>query len=152
MTVIAVLGAMRSRDGGPSHAMRRRVAHGVAVWAATPHATLMLTGGVTRPAYGPEAELARRLAIEGGVPEEAIRMETVSLTTRENLIEIRKVAGAANIIVVSDSWHLPRTKFIARQMRLKIETSGCGGGPAYRWPVLCARETAALIKVILRGP
>ncbi len=82
--VIVVLGAAVGPAGGPSVALRRRVAEGVRRLEAGAAPVLLLSGGKGggkgggRPA---EAEVLRDLALAAGVDEERLVLETKSRST-----------------------------------------------------------------------
>ena len=72
-----------------------------------------------------ESEVARRYAIDKGVPEERILIETVSRTTRGNLEQaalLMRERGLTRAILVSDPPHMARALRLAR--RVGIEPLG----------------------------
>ena len=91
--VIVVLGARALSGGRPSQAMRRRVLHAVVLFEAGAADRLLMSGGRIGglPA---EAEIMRGLAIEAGVPEDRIHLETDSHSTLENAIYSARMLGA----------------------------------------------------------
>src|SRR5690606_22561876 len=81
---------------------------------------LIFTGG-----YGgggarfSESQVARRYALRHGVPDEAILIETVSRTTRENLAQARSLLAEHDlhrVIVVSDPLHMARALRLCREL------------------------------------
>ena len=82
---IIVLGAA-AYDARPSPVFEQRIVHGIHLHEQGLAEWLIFTGGFGgEGARFAESEVARRYAIEHGVPEDRILIETVSRTTRENL-------------------------------------------------------------------
>jgi uncharacterized SAM-binding protein YcdF (DUF218 family) len=78
-------------------------------------------GGVGRNGPAEGAVIADLLRAEG-LPEDAIRVEPASRTTRENLrraLPILRALGADQAVIVTDAWHAPRALLIARQEGLR---------------------------------
>jgi uncharacterized SAM-binding protein YcdF (DUF218 family) len=145
-----VLGAAVRPDGTPSPTLRLRVEHAVALFHRGEVGRLVLTGG--RGRFGPaEAEVARDLARSLGMPAHAIRIETASTNTVENLAHaIPLVDGPA--VIVTNCWHLPRARLAARLLGLRAFGSGPRGmaslGATLR---ALLREVAAVPLTILRA-
>jgi uncharacterized SAM-binding protein YcdF (DUF218 family) len=120
-----VLGAAVYRDR-PSPVFRERINHAVELYRSGRVAYLIFTGG-----FGPgdnfaEAEAARDYAIESGVPEERILIETVSTDTEENLSEAQKIVtamGFERVLIVSDPLHMLRAMAIATDLGLNASAS-----------------------------
>jgi uncharacterized SAM-binding protein YcdF (DUF218 family) len=120
-----VLGAAVYRDR-PSPVFRERINHAVELYRSGRVAYLIFTGG-----FGPgdnfaEAEAARDYAIESGVPDEVILIETVSTDTEENLAEAGKIIeamGFERVLVVSDPLHMLRAMAIAADLGLDASAS-----------------------------
>lgn len=86
----------------------------------------VLAVGGNQPWLGastPEAELIRDLLIEWGVPEDAIRIETTSLNTRENAVraaEIIRHSGWLRVLLVSSASHIPRAVAEFQQAGIQV--------------------------------
>ncbi|WP_370275117.1 YdcF family protein [Pararhodobacter marinus] len=121
-----ILGAAVWPGGLPSPTLRRRVAHGVALYEAGVVGTIMGCGGLGR--HGPsEAEVIARLCREAGVPDRAIRFEDRSTSTRENLVNAQALLSPDTpVVIVTDPYHRPRARLIARQIGLRATSSGPG--------------------------
>jgi uncharacterized SAM-binding protein YcdF (DUF218 family) len=79
-------------------------------------ATLILTGG--EPGPGDSAESLRAKALELGVPEPRIRVETTSHTTREAVLAVAPILqslGARTVTVVTSPYHQRRATAAARR-------------------------------------
>ncbi|MFO0630822.1 MAG: YdcF family protein [Polyangiales bacterium] len=117
-----VLGFGLLRGGTLSPVFEARLARGVALHQTGLARRLLLTGGVG--AHPPaESVAARARVVALGVPEGDILLEDRSHTTRENMLEARRVlreAGvpAGPVAVVSDTFHLARARRLAHDAGL----------------------------------
>ncbi|MCC2975777.1 YdcF family protein [Sphingomonas sp. PL-96] len=105
-----VLGAA-IRGDQPSPVFAARIDHGLTLYRRGRVRTLILTGGYGTGLRHAESAVARDYAIRRGIPASAIRIETRSRTTRENLIEAAALLRANqehSALIVSDPLHLKR--------------------------------------------
>jgi uncharacterized SAM-binding protein YcdF (DUF218 family) len=151
--VAVVLGAMLRADGSPSPAMLRRVDLAVALFEGGRAAHLLMTGGpVGHPT--PEARAMLDLAVAAGVPAERMAVEEASRNTIQNARLSRPILaerGWSRVVVVTDSFHLPRALYVFR--RLGIAAAGSGARPDHATASRCAawaREVVALPWTVLR--
>lgn len=100
---IIVLGAGCDAEGRPTPALEGRVRKGVALFDAGRAPVLILTGK-GRGAVA-ESECARTLALELGVPRQAILTEARSMTTRGNALESRELIKGGRVLLVSSPYH-----------------------------------------------
>ena len=112
--VIVVLGARVWPSGRPSDALTRRTLHAVKLYKEGLAAAIVFSGGLgTHPPT--EAQAAARLAMDQGVPPEAIVLEEESHSTEDSAFlvsEIMRAQGWQTAIVVSDAYHLWRAKLL----------------------------------------
>jgi uncharacterized SAM-binding protein YcdF (DUF218 family) len=152
--VALVLGAAVWAGGRPSPTLVRRARHAAALWQAGRVDAVLGCGGIGRH---PPAEGAAIAAIcrAAGVPEGAVHVEDQSRSTRENVtlaIPILRALGATEVVIVTDPYHAPRARMIARQLGLATATD-C---PPWRalGPRQLARhiprEGVALLATVLR--
>ncbi len=117
--VIIVLGAA-AYDAHPSPVFEERIRHGLDLYAQGYAPKLIFTGGFGGVgARFSESQVARRYALRHGVPDNAILIETVSRTTRQNLLEARalmRANGLHRAIVVSDPLHMARALRLCRSL------------------------------------
>lgn len=137
---IIVPGCRVYRGGVPSPSLARRTRHAVRLWRAGKAPRLVFTGGVGRHPPS-EARVARDLAVELGVPAAAITIEERSTSTEENARFAAELAEARRVLVVTDSYHVFRTRRVFA--RFFDEVGGAGSAPT-PWP----RATGALREVI----
>lgn len=116
---IIVLGAA-AYDAKPSPVFEERIRHGLDLYRRGYAPVLIFTGG-----YGgagarfSESQVARRYALRQQVPKDAILIETVSRTTRQNLIEAQVLMREHHLqraIIVSDPLHMARALRLSREL------------------------------------
>ena len=123
---VVVLGAVMAAPGVPGPALRRRLEHGVAVFFARDAAHLLVSGGVVGPPPA-EAHAMRDMALARGVAAEQIVVEDVARNTFENAVysgRIMRERGWRNVIVVTDSYHMPRALYVFRRLGLTVRGEG----------------------------
>ena len=112
--VIVILGARVWPSGRPSGSLARRTLHAVRLYEKGLAATIICSGALgTHPPT--EAQAAARLAMDQGVPPEAIVLEEEGHSTEESAFfasEIMRTQGWQRAIVVSDAYHLWRAKLL----------------------------------------
>lgn len=121
---IVVLGAA-AYDTRPSPVFTERIRHGIALHERGFAPILVFTGGYGSGARFSESQVARSYALRQGVPDDAIRIETLSRTTYQNLAQARELLsehGLQRVIVVSDPLHMARALRLCR--RLGIDALG----------------------------
>lgn len=117
---IIVLGAA-AYDAKPSPVFEERIRHGLDLYQRGYAPTLIFTGGFGNGARFAESQVARRYALRHDVPADAILIETVSRTTRQNLIEARRLMrehGLHRVIVVSDPLHMARALRLCQELQI----------------------------------
>ncbi|WP_119154014.1 YdcF family protein [Caldimonas tepidiphila] len=127
-SLVIVLGSGQMRSGGGSPHPRldvhgwERTVEGIALWKRT-GGTLLFCGG---PA-GPGASLAglmRQVALDMGVPPEAIRTVETSANTRQDLqhaLELLAERPGPTWLVTS-ALHMPRAQAVARRLGLSVQS------------------------------
>ena len=76
------------------------------------HVPVVLSGGQVYEDSGPEAEIARRILIDMGVPEQDILVENKSINTRENAVFTSRILKDKNLehpILVTSAFHMNRS-------------------------------------------
>ena len=120
--VAMVLGA-RSHNGALLPVFRTRVDYALLLYREGKVKKLLFTGGPNVPETIAQAEVARRYAIEQGIPDSDILVEELSMRTLENFREAVKVLPDPNakVLIVSDPLHLKRAMLMAQDVGLKAE-------------------------------
>ena len=119
--VAIVLGAAVIGDR-PSPVFAARIDHAIDLYRDDKVEGLIFTGGRSPEDELSEAGSARNYAAERGIPASAIRIETVSRTTRQNLAEARRLmreAKAQSAVIVSDPLHVRRASVLASSLGIE---------------------------------
>ena len=115
---IIVLGAA-AYDAKPSPVFEERIGHGLDLYRQGLAPKLIFTGGFGgATARFSESQVARRYALKQQIPAQDILIESRSRTTRQNLVEAKRLMearGMRRAILVSDPLHM------ARALRLSDE-------------------------------
>ncbi len=153
---IVVFGAAVWPGGRASPALARRVCHAAALYAAGAAPLVLVSGGVGREPPA-EAAVMRRLLIERGVPDAAIRCDDQSRNSFETLLASRALArqnGWRRVLLVSDGYHLPRCRLTARLIGLRAAGSAVptayGRPPAWTLARQTVRDYLAIPVYLLR--
>lgn len=97
----------------------------------------------------------RDVLLSAGVPNAVIRLETRSTTTAENLTYVLPILdelGRRSIVLVTDWYHLPRAKLVARRLGLSCAKASPGPQTTYigQQALAALREIPADIAYWLR--
>ena len=120
-----VLGAAVS-GSSPSPVFEERIKHGIALYDHGTVRRLIFTGGLGSHENSSESRVAMNYANRAGVPVTDVLIEEVSGTTRENLVEAKKLMDSNNLtsaIIVSDPFHLKRAHVMANDLGIENVTS-----------------------------
>ena len=128
--VIVVMGAAQY-DGVPSPLLEGRLQAALDLWRAGLAPLVAVTGGKQEGDRFTEAAASRRWLVDRGVPAESILFEDMGRSTFESLDLLSPVlrsVGASRLLVVSDSWHLPRSVLSARELGFTTRGAAAGSG------------------------
>jgi uncharacterized SAM-binding protein YcdF (DUF218 family) len=123
--VAIVLGAAAYGDK-PSPVFEQRILHAVTLYKNRTVKKLLLTGGFGDGAEMSESQVARRYALQEGVPDRDLLIEKTSRTTVENLKQARDVMqqhGLTTALIVSDPLHMERAAWIATDLKMEAGRS-----------------------------
>ncbi|HCR48795.1 MAG TPA: protein sanA-like protein [Bacteroidetes bacterium] len=107
----------------PSPVLRERINHAIRLFQSGQVSVLIFTGGKGKGAPMAESEVARRYAIQQGVPASQIHIETVSQTTWENVREATRLTrelGLKRLLLVSDPFHMKRAIRMGRDAGMDV--------------------------------
>jgi len=105
----------------PSPVLRERINHAIRLYQSGVVSFLIFTGGIGEDDRLTESEVARKYAIEQGIPEDRIFFETSSHITYENLLEAKKIITVMDfdrVLIVSDPLHMKRAMTMAYDLGL----------------------------------
>ena len=150
---IVVFGARAYRDGRPSDALADRVRTACRLYHEGLSDKLVFSGG---PGDGGvhETQAMRRLALELGVPDQAILLDEGGVNTRATVVNTRRLfgkQGVERVLAVSHFYHLPRIKMSYQQVGVDVYTVPARESYVLRqMPLLIAREVVAFWAYYLR--
>lgn len=148
---IVVMGAAQY-NGRPSPVLRSRLDTALDAYERGLAPVVIVTGGNQAGDAYTEAGTGRDYLVDRGVPSDAVLVEDRSTNTAENLRNAAAIArdeGIRSVLIVSDGFHLFRSKMIARALGLDA-----AGIPAENSPIRAGsasergyilRETAAIL-------
>ena len=140
---IVVLGAAQY-DGRPSPVFQARLEHAISLYRAGVAPNLVVTGGKRPGDRTTEAAVARRYAIDHGVPAEAIFGEDEARNTLDSLRAVGRAMhdrGLSSAVFVSDPTHMLRVLRIASDLGLEAYSSPTRTSPVQVDAVRAARAT-----------
>ncbi len=148
-----VLGAKVMEDGTASPALARRVTHAVALAQAGKVANLLMSGGpVNHPT--PEAHVMRDMALAAGLAPHRVHVEDRSRNTIDNARLSAAILAARkweSVLLVTDSFHLPRARLIFSAHGLRVHPSGARPDRiSVEWVLAHLREIPAMAKTLVR--
>lgn len=151
---IVVFGARTYADGRPSQALADRVRTACGLYNAGLARVMIMSGGPGDGAVH-ETEAMRRMAMELGVPGDAILMDKEGLNTDatvKNTVPMLEKMGAQRVLAVSHFYHLPRVKMTyERAGKMVVFTVPAEETyPLMMLPRYMAREVVALWGYYLR--
>ena len=140
---IVVFGARAYANGSPSLALWDRVQHGILLYREGVAPVLVMSGGAH------EVKTMKRLALEAGVPAEAIEEDPAGLNTHATVVNLEY----RRVVAVSHYYHLARIKMAATRWGVECYTSPCRmTRRMVKEPYFIFRECAALgAYYLLRG-
>lgn len=112
---IVVLGAAQF-NGVPSQVFQARLDTALSLYQQGYADTIVVTGGRLLGDQYTEAEAGKNYLVEHGVPADAILMENISHNTAQSFDGVRRILsprGAETLLLVSDGFHLYRSKMLA---------------------------------------
>lgn len=151
---IVILGAAVWPGGRPSPTSRRRTERAAQLWQGGHGRAVIPCGGLGRHSPS-EAKVMRDLLIAAGVPPQAIHLEDRSTRTGENIRFAKPILdrlGLDRALIVSDVYHLPRARLLARGAGLSVDTDAPPMRGARLWPQIkgALREIPAYLVAWMR--
>lgn len=154
--VAVVLGAA-AWDRKPSPVLEERLNHALLLYQSGKVRKLIFTGGFGEGAVMAESEVARDYAIAHGIPKKDILIETVSSSTRGNLVEAaRLMRGKAltSCLLVSDPLHQRRAVRMFRDLGVPCFSSPTRTSAYISWSAkagFLAREVVFFTGYLVAG-
>lgn len=128
---IVVLGAAQY-NGKPSPVLRARLDHGLALYHEGLAPLIVVTGGIGSGDRESEATVGRRYLVGLGVPDSAVVVLARGRNTDETMAAVAgwvRDRSLADVLLVSDAFHLARLRVVARRHALVAWTSPAPASP-----------------------
>lgn len=155
---IVVMGAAQY-NGRPSPVLKSRVDHAIHLFGRGLAPRILFTGGVGTGDTVSEAQVARRYALESGVPDSVILLEPWGRTSAESMGEAARILRARRLdsaLLVSDPFHMLRLEMLARRGGLEGNRAPVPAGPIQRNASLTLRyvlrESVLVPIAAVQGP
>jgi len=132
---IVILGAAQY-NGLPSPVLEARLDHALALWNEGLAPRIVVTGGKMPGDAYTEAETEAAFLIEHGVPADAILYENEGRDTWQSMqgvAAVLKGTGVHSLLIVSDGFHLTRSKLMARDLGFAAYGSPAPDSPIRPW-------------------
>mgnify|MGYP000315471251 FL=1 len=110
-------------NGEPTPALAERIYGAVELYRLGKVQKLLFSGDNSSIHYD-EVTAMRRYAMSLGVPAEDITLDYAGFSTYETCYRARDIFGVRKVVIVTQSYHLPRAVYTARQ--LGIDAVGLG--------------------------
>ncbi|WP_375429959.1 vancomycin high temperature exclusion protein [uncultured Friedmanniella sp.] len=148
--VALVLGAQVQPDGTPSPYLAARLELGRRLLESGRVRVLLLTGDAGAPEHDEPAAM-RAYLVAAGVPAERLVTDAHGYDTYDSCVRARRVFGVDRVVVVSQSYHLPRAVATARSVGL--DAVGVGDTSVRRasraWIQGLMRDQVACVKTVI---
>lgn len=125
-----ILGNKVNEDGTLSERLTQRLACGLALYRSGRVPRLLVSGGLGREGFW-EGTKMREYLLRHGVPDSAIVVDNAGNNTQQtvrNTVQLRAKLPIRSVLVVSQFYHISRTKMLYRQAGF-AEVNGAS--PAY---------------------
>ena len=142
----------------PSPVYKERINEAIRLYKIGRVKKVIFTGGTKDPDFPSEALVAKNFAIQSGIKENVIFVDSASHTTIENLLYARAVmaqAGISTVLLVTDPLHMRRSMRIAEAFGIDASPAATTTSKFRSWPVQIRflwRETWLNLELLLLGP
>ncbi len=131
----------------PKPILKDRLDCGIELYKKGVSNTLLLTGDASDNYYD-EVKVMKAYAIENGVPKECIICDENGFSTYASIYNAKSVFGIRSAIIVTQKYHISRSLFIAKKLRIDAYGVTCGSkGTHYEYVLYRhSREFLARVK------
>lgn len=141
---VIILGA-RLHGDAPSLSLLYRLEKAVIYLKQFPDTKVVVSGGQGPDEWITEAEAMAKYLIDHGIDKTRIIKEEKSTTTYENLKFSKMLIPSKEVVIITNDFHIYRTRFLAKQVGLDAQTAAALTPKIVR-PKLWMREYLAVIK------
>ncbi|MBQ1575445.1 MAG: YdcF family protein [Oscillospiraceae bacterium] len=139
---VLVLG-LALENGKPTADLISRLDTAERYWRADPESSLVLTGGNPDPSGRTEAGVMRDILLERGIPEEALILEDLAASTKDNFRNAARLIDPDEpVVLISSNYHMDRAVRTAKGagfthvLRLPAPSSVLNFGANVMWEVV----------------
>ena len=118
--IAIIFGAGLRRDGTPTPVLRDRVKAGVELYNEGKVKKLLMSGDSQHDGYNEPAAMAA-YAQELGIPSGDLIIDDGGKSTYDSCMRAKQVFNLDNVILVTQSFHLPRALFICTQLGMNAK-------------------------------
>jgi len=148
--VALVLGAAVSPDGTPSAFLAGRLDLAQRLYDAGKVKVILVSGDNMAPEYN-EPDAMRSYLVRAGVPAGKVVADYAGFDTYDSCVRATRIFNVSELIVVTQSYHLPRA--VATCRRLGLSASGVGDESARQytraWRSGVLRDQVACVKTVI---
>lgn len=112
---IIVLGASVRNGDTPSPMLEDRLKMGMELYFAGASPKILMSGDHGSQYYN-EVGVMKRYAVERGVKSEDVFLDHAGFSTYESMYRAAKIFGAKKVLIVTQSYHLPRAIYNAKKL------------------------------------
>jgi vancomycin permeability regulator SanA len=145
-----VLGAQVRPDGTPSAFLAARLDLARQLYRAGKVKMILVSGDSMAKEFD-EPQAMRSYLIRTGIPESVVIIDNAGIDTYNSCVRAREVFGVSDLIVVTQSYHVPRA--VATCVRVGVNASGVGDDStrqyARSWRSGAIRDQLACVKTVL---
>ncbi len=151
---VVIPGAAIMENGGLSSIFKDRVDTAIELYNQRKVSKILVSGDNSTVSHN-EVNPVRLYLLEKGIPDQDIFLDHAGFDTYSTMYRARDIFGVTSIIISTQSFHLPRSVFIARKLGIMATGISADNGPIlfrnYVREVL-ANEKAFLNLVFHRVP
>ena len=118
---VLVLGCGVRNDGTPTDMLADRIKVGIRAYETGVSDRLLMSGDHSRKDYD-EVNAMKAIAVESGIEADNVFCDHAGFSTYESMYRASDIFGADRIVIVTQSYHLPRAIYDAQ--KLGIEAYG----------------------------
>ncbi|HEX8510987.1 MAG TPA: ElyC/SanA/YdcF family protein [Propionibacteriaceae bacterium] len=148
--VALVLGAAVQPDGTPSAFLAARLELSLRLYTSGKVKVILVSGDNMAPEYN-EPDAMRNYLISAGVPANKVVADYAGFDTYDSCARAKLIFGITELVVVTQSYHLPRA--VATCRRLGLSASGVGDDTARQfrraWRSGALRDQLACVKTVI---
>lgn len=150
---IVVFGAKVNPGSRPSISLNDRIATAVELYEQGRAPVIIMSGGI-EPNGLDEAEVMRTVAVESGVPAEAVLTDPLGVNTQatiDDTVAMFRERGIRRVLVVSHFYHLPRIELAYQRAGFEVYTVPARFTFVWQTPFIVGREVPAFWSYYLRA-